>query len=67
MTNGPRITVKLSCFDCKHESSENYQVQGDSGHKVFCTHPAVAKQPRRIGDTDWSTPMWCPFLNGAKP
>lgn len=65
-TNGPRITVRLSCFDCRHEDSISYRVQGDSGQDVFCNNPEVVDtfgKPRRIGDSTWDTPMWCPFLN----
>lgn len=54
--NGPTITVKASCFDCVHERSTSYRVQGDSGHDIHCT-----LVDRAIGST-WSTPMWCPLL-----
>lgn len=62
--NSPRITVRLSCFECNHEDSTSYRCQSDSGHNVFCNHPDVVKdgKPKRIGDTTWDTPMWCPFL-----
>ena len=67
--NGPRITVKLSCFDCRHCESESYAVQGDSGMQVYCCHPSAVSidGARRIGDSDWQTPMWCPFLAAYHP
>jgi len=63
-TNGPKVTVRLSCFDCQHCSSDSYRVQGDSGSSVYCKHSAYA--PRYIGDTTWDTPAWCP-LRPADP
>lgn len=57
--NGPRVTLELSCFDCAHEHSESYAVQGDSGHDVSCKHPSLVA-PKRVGDTAWRTPVWCP-------
>lgn len=59
---GPRITIKASCLNCVHESSESYRVQGDSGHDVYCN---VGSERRHIGDTTWNTPKWCPFLAQA--
>lgn len=58
---GPKTTIRRSCLDCKYEHSERYQVQGDSGHDVSCTHPSLP-QAKRIADTSWNTPDWCPFL-----
>lgn len=57
-TNGPTVTVKMSCLNCTHEHSESYRVQGDSGHDVYCNH---GDAKRRIGDTTWDTPAWCPL------
>lgn len=67
---GPRVTLKASCFDCVHERSEHYAVQGDSGCDVYCAHPDVVATSRvqsrgRIGDTTWDTPDWCPLLRAA--
>jgi len=61
---GPLVTIKRSCFGCRYERSERYQVQGDSGHDVKCDHPEAPAQ-NRIGDTTWQTPDWCPFLKGS--
>jgi hypothetical protein len=58
---GPRLTFEASCFGCKYEVSEHYQVQSDSGCRVSCSHPQVTGT-RRIGDTTWDTPKWCPLL-----
>lgn len=55
---GPKITLKMSCFDCPCCRTERYAVQGDSGHDVYCDHPQA--NGRRIGDTRWDTPEWCP-------
>ena len=58
---GPRVRFDASCFDCAYEHSEHYAVQGDSGCDVTCTHPD-APDKRDIGDTNWTTPKWCPLL-----
>lgn len=67
---GPRLVVKADCMDCKYEQSEHYAVQGDSGCRVFCTYPDVMGESaigsrKRIGDTTWDTPKWCPLLADA--
>lgn len=58
---GPRIMLRLVCFDCEWERRKSY---GDSGHNVYCSHPDVgANTPngyRRVGYTSWNTPDWCP-------
>lgn len=59
---GPRITLKASCFDCPFVRSESYRVQSDSGHDVRCEHPSFAK-PKRVGDTVWDTPDFCPVVD----
>ena len=72
--NGPTFTVKASCQACVHCASERYQIQGDSGHDVYCQHPSTAKlrgatgktPAAYIGDTTWQTPDWCPFLQSEK-
>jgi hypothetical protein len=61
---GPTVTVRRSCDDCKACVTESYVVQGDSGQKVRCAHPSLAK-PKYIGDTSWETPQWCPALVDA--
>lgn len=63
---GPTITTKGSCLDCKHCRSESYQCQGDSGSIVSCSHPAL-ELSRRIGDTTWRTPDWCPVPKPEHP
>jgi hypothetical protein len=62
---GPTVTVRRSCDDCKACVTESYVVQGDSGQKVRCAHPSLAK-PKYIGDTSWETPQWCPALVDAE-
>jgi hypothetical protein len=67
---GPNVTIAMSCHGCRHEHSESYAVQGDSGFKVYCTHPeavalAAGIERRRIGDTTWQTPGWCPLREKA--
>lgn len=57
---GPTVRIDARCFDCRHCHSESYQVQGDSGHKVYCDHPQLDGM-LYIGDTTWKTPEWCPF------
>jgi hypothetical protein len=60
--SGPLATTTLSCEGCVHEHSESYAVQGDSGFEVSCRHPDVNEGAlRRIGDTTWRTPKWCPL------
>lgn len=60
---GPKITIKRSCFECCHCISESYTCQSDSGHDVYCG----AMEKKRIGDTNWSTPDWCPLLPKPEP
>jgi hypothetical protein len=56
------VSVTAQCDGCAHVHSESYRVQGDSGHVVYCTRGG---EERRIGDTTWNTPDWCPLLPGA--
>ncbi len=63
--NGPRVRIDASCFDCEYERSERYVVQSDSGSDVYCVHPDVELRRRRVGDTTWHTPKWCPLLGQA--
>ena len=60
---GPTVTVKRSCSGCKYERSQSYRVQGDSGHDIYCDHPDSGGKV--VGDTNWSTPEWCPALKPA--
>ena len=60
---GPLVTIKRSCFNCRYEESDYYAFQSDSGHNVYCVHGG---QRRPIGDTTWITPDWCPFVAGEK-
>lgn len=57
---GPKVSLSLNktCFSCKYERSESYRCQSDSGHDVYCDHPEV--NGKRIGDSSWNTPDWCP-------
>jgi len=75
---GPRLTLQGSCHGCVYEHSEHYCIEDgndvDSGHDVYCANErAVSAAPalsanglRRIGDTTWQTPDWCPFIAAAK-
>ena len=63
---GPKVTTQRSCFDCEVCVSESYRVQSDSGQDVYCTHPSLAER-KRIGDTNWETPDWCPAAITAAP
>lgn len=63
---GPLVTVKRSCNGCVHERSDYYACQGDSGFHVSCAHPD-APEPRRIGNSSWDTPAWCPELPQPDP
>lgn len=54
--DGPSIRLDMSCFGCKFVRSKSYAVQGDSGHRVTCS----AVDGKYIGDSNWSTPEWCP-------
>jgi hypothetical protein len=58
---GPLVRVTRDCYGCRYEHSESYAVQSDSGHIVYCTHPSHPER-KRVGDTNWQTPAWCPFL-----
>jgi hypothetical protein len=69
--NGPHLHVIATCQGCVHEHSEHYCIEDgndvDSGHDVYCMHPASqGGQRRRIGDTTWHTPQWCPLLAEAR-
>lgn len=71
--NGPKLTIALSCQGCIYEYTESYYVEDgndvDSGCIVYCTNDmAVTSAPlvgtngfRRVGDTTWNTPAWCPL------
>lgn len=68
--DGPRAKIELSCFGCRYERSEDYACQGDSGCRVYCDHPdvlaeSVLRSSRRVGDTTWVTPAWCPLRSAA--
>lgn len=55
--------VERTCFKCKFDKFQTYQVQSDSGVNKFCFHPDVTslngEMPKSKGD---STPDWCPYL-----
>lgn len=67
--HGPRVRIELSCFDCDFCTSDRYTCQGDSGHDVYCIYPnkvdTVATRRRHVGDSNWSTPTWCPLRQAA--
>lgn len=65
---GPKLRLDVNCGGCDYEHNVSYRVQGDSGHDVYCAHPAslVDGKPKRIADTCWTTPPWCPELPKAK-
>lgn len=58
---GPREEISRSCNGCRACVSESYRCQSDSGQDVYCAHPALPER-KRIGDTTWSTPDWCPMI-----
>lgn len=61
--NGPRLRIVASCNMCGHIKVTPYQVQGNSGRDVECTHPDGQGY---IGERQFdSTPQWCPLLKGA--
>lgn len=66
---GPRIRIELSCFDCDHCISEGYACQSDSGVDVYCIYPnttdTVSTERKRVGDSNWNTPAWCPLRQDA--
>lgn len=65
---GPRVKIELSCFDCDFCTSESYACQGDSGSDVYCIHPEAVeagKDRRHVGDSRWTTPVWCPLRQAA--
>lgn len=66
-TNGPRLRLDVSCFECEHRIYESDKCQGDSGHDHYCNQPGVKMDnakggfgPRYIGTT-CKTPQWCPY------
>jgi hypothetical protein len=65
---GPLVTIGARCTACSFCHSEYYSIEDgndiDSGHSVSCTHPDIGGH-RRIGDTTWDTPSWCPMLKLA--
>ena len=62
---GPQITINKSCHGCDCCESDSYAIQGDSGFKVYCVHKSLAERTR-IGDTNWTTPDWCPAEYATK-
>lgn len=60
-TEGPKLTVHADCFPCVYSRPEHYVAQGDSGHNVHCDHPKSGG--KRIGDSTWQTPGWCPLYH----
>lgn len=62
-TDGPKVRLELSCFDCKHEESVSFRCQSDSGHDVYCTEPTVGR--KHISSYSWNTPDWCPLRAAA--
>jgi hypothetical protein len=66
MTIGPIVKLDVSCYECTHCKTERYTCQGDSGTDVYCEKVTDERGlMRRVGDSSWRTPEWCPFLAGA--
>jgi len=61
---GPTVKISYSCFECTYCTSERYRCQGDSGSDVYCEHPDF-KEKKSVGDTNWSTPDFCPYKKEA--
>ncbi len=57
---GPQFSLNASCYGCVHVRGVNYVEPGRAGCKIYCDHPD--RPGRRVGDSDWSTPSWCPLL-----
>ncbi len=57
--NGPKIELQLSCYKCQWCLNESYNFQSDSGIIVYCN---ADNKKKRIGDTVWETPDWCPKM-----
>lgn len=57
---GPKVQISFSCSNCEFCKSTYYNVQGDTGHDVYCDHPSF-DAIKRIGDTRWDTPDFCPY------
>lgn len=66
---GPRVRIELSCINCDHCIGESCTCQSDSGVDVYCIYPSTADiiggNSRLIGDSNWSTPSWCPLRQQA--
>jgi hypothetical protein len=66
---GPKVTISLSCSECEHCKNESYTCQSDSGVDVYCVYPntfdSVAGCRKRVGDSNWNTPQWCPLRKAA--
>lgn len=63
---GPSVKLELSCFDCEHCKTSSYACQGDSGSDVHCEAVKDDRGAmRRVGDTSWRTPDWCPYRTQA--
>jgi hypothetical protein len=62
MSIGPTVKLELSCSECTHCKTSRYTCQGDSGTDVYCEAARDERGlMRRVGDTSWRTPDWCPF------
>jgi hypothetical protein len=61
---GPTVEVNYRCSECICCKSERYVCQGDSGHDVYCENP-IFQEKKRIGDTNWNTPDFCPYKKDA--
>ena len=62
MRQGPLISI--NCTGCGFSNSERYQHQGDNGREYYCAEPTVQlpdNSVRYVGDSDSTSPRWCPF------
>jgi hypothetical protein len=74
MQEGPKTTYTQSCSGCVHCEAKHYRVQGDNGYLLYCIHPKFSPSgndlssvgKRHIGDTNWTTPEWCPVLEAQR-
>jgi hypothetical protein len=71
---GPKLSIVSDCGGCAFLHGEHYAIEDgndyDSGTITSCTHEAAprptGRSTARIGDSVWTTPRWCPLLEGAR-
>jgi len=57
-SNGPSVTIKLSCIGCIHRKLERDDFPNDPGWDRVCTHNG-SRRDLGIGD---HMPNWCPLM-----